>query len=181
MTLSALSASAPFGLHVPSVRPISLYDWDPMQRCYITKYQMTSTKNELANMASSIRGKGELVGGYSLTKSLRRRGCWQLQKESFKCRGSPSPQGYLDRVRPGFRESIRTQPSPLQHKSHNMFSKIFGRDQKQQADMSPLPEEFDIIVCGGGSCGCVVAGRYVISLYSSMRKRVLLICSFCIV
>jgi alcohol oxidase len=26
--------------------------------------------------------------------------------------------------------------------------------------MSPLPEEFDIIVCGGGSCGCVVAGRY---------------------
>ena len=25
--------------------------------------------------------------------------------------------------------------------------------------MSPLPEEFDIIVCGGGSCGCVVAGR----------------------
>lgn len=22
-----------------------------------------------------------------------------------------------------------------------------------------LPEEFDIIVCGGGSCGCVVAGR----------------------
>ncbi|KAK4246028.1 alcohol oxidase 1 [Corynascus novoguineensis] len=25
--------------------------------------------------------------------------------------------------------------------------------------MSPLPDEFDIIVCGGGSCGCVVAGR----------------------
>ncbi|KAK4647033.1 Alternative oxidase, mitochondrial precursor [Podospora pseudocomata] len=25
--------------------------------------------------------------------------------------------------------------------------------------MSPLPEEFDIIVCGGGSTGCVVAGR----------------------
>lgn len=24
-----------------------------------------------------------------------------------------------------------------------------------------LPEEYDIIVCGGGSCGCVVAGRYV--------------------
>jgi len=24
-----------------------------------------------------------------------------------------------------------------------------------------LPDEFDIIVCGGGSCGCVVAGRYV--------------------
>ncbi|OAA54585.1 Glucose-methanol-choline oxidoreductase [Niveomyces insectorum RCEF 264] len=23
----------------------------------------------------------------------------------------------------------------------------------------PLPDEFDIIVCGGGSCGCVVAGR----------------------
>ena len=42
-----------------------------------------------------------------------------------------------------------------------MFSKIFGWDQKQQEDMSPLPEEFDIIVCGGGSCGCVVAGRYV--------------------
>ncbi len=27
--------------------------------------------------------------------------------------------------------------------------------------MSPLPEEYDIIVCGGGSTGCVVAGRYV--------------------
>ncbi|KAK8065893.1 alcohol oxidase [Apiospora hydei] len=25
--------------------------------------------------------------------------------------------------------------------------------------MGTLPEEFDIIVCGGGSCGCVVAGR----------------------
>ncbi|KAI3394184.1 hypothetical protein diail_3139 [Diaporthe ilicicola] len=25
--------------------------------------------------------------------------------------------------------------------------------------LSTLPEEFDIIVCGGGSCGCVVAGR----------------------
>ncbi|ROW02394.1 hypothetical protein VMCG_06094 [Cytospora schulzeri] len=25
--------------------------------------------------------------------------------------------------------------------------------------LSNLPEEFDIIVCGGGSCGCVVAGR----------------------
>ncbi|KAK6833190.1 alcohol oxidase [Apiospora arundinis] len=25
--------------------------------------------------------------------------------------------------------------------------------------MGSLPEEFDIIVCGGGSCGCVVAGR----------------------
>ncbi|KAH8664570.1 GMC oxidoreductase-domain-containing protein [Xylariales sp. PMI_506] len=25
--------------------------------------------------------------------------------------------------------------------------------------MGALPEEFDIIVCGGGSCGCVVAGR----------------------
>lgn len=25
--------------------------------------------------------------------------------------------------------------------------------------MGGLPEEFDIIVCGGGSCGCVVAGR----------------------
>lgn len=45
-----------------------------------------------------------------------------------------------------------------------MFSKIFGWDQKQQDDMSPLPEEFDIIVCGGGSCGCVVAGRYVLIL-----------------
>lgn len=26
---------------------------------------------------------------------------------------------------------------------------------------SLMPEEFDIIVCGGGSCGCVVAGRSV--------------------
>lgn len=25
--------------------------------------------------------------------------------------------------------------------------------------LGTLPEEFDIIVCGGGSCGCVVAGR----------------------
>lgn len=27
--------------------------------------------------------------------------------------------------------------------------------------MGSLPDEFDIIVCGGGSCGCVVAGRFV--------------------
>jgi alcohol oxidase len=25
-----------------------------------------------------------------------------------------------------------------------------------------IPDEVDIIVCGGGSCGCVVAGRLVI-------------------
>jgi hypothetical protein len=30
--------------------------------------------------------------------------------------------------------------------------------------MPPLPDEFDIIVCGGGSCGCVVAGRYELDL-----------------
>lgn len=24
-----------------------------------------------------------------------------------------------------------------------------------------VPDEVDIIVCGGGSCGCVVAGRFV--------------------
>lgn len=42
-----------------------------------------------------------------------------------------------------------------------MFSNIINWDQhkKPAAEMSPLPEEFDIIVCGGGSCGCVVAGR----------------------
>lgn len=27
-----------------------------------------------------------------------------------------------------------------------------------------IPDEFDIIVCGGGSCGCVVAGRFVSSV-----------------
>lgn len=36
------------------------------------------------------------------------------------------------------------------------------QDEKETHEkMSPLPDEFDIIVCGGGSCGCVVAGRYV--------------------
>jgi alcohol oxidase len=25
--------------------------------------------------------------------------------------------------------------------------------------LGTMPDEFDIIVCGGGSCGCVVAGR----------------------
>lgn len=33
-------------------------------------------------------------------------------------------------------------------------------EQSASFNMSLLPEEFDIIVCGGGSCGCVVAGRY---------------------
>ena len=32
---------------------------------------------------------------------------------------------------------------------------------------SIMPEEFDIIVCGGGSCGCVVAGRSVFFTYGS--------------
>jgi len=33
-------------------------------------------------------------------------------------------------------------------------------DQVKAVEMSgAIPDEFDIIVCGGGSCGCVVAGR----------------------
>lgn len=33
------------------------------------------------------------------------------------------------------------------------------RETYDQSDAMTIPDEFDIIVCGGGSCGCVVAGR----------------------
>lgn len=29
-----------------------------------------------------------------------------------------------------------------------------------------IPDEFDIIVCGGGSTGCVIAGRFVENLHT---------------
>jgi alcohol oxidase len=35
-----------------------------------------------------------------------------------------------------------------------------------------VPDEVDIIVCGGGSCGCVVAGRLV--LLSYFQRKILM-------
>lgn len=61
-------------------------------------------------------------------------------------------------------QSCRAKPG-----IHESTSKCFKVDQKESINMSSpfssysslMPEEFDIIVCGGGSCGCVVAGRSV--------------------
>jgi alcohol oxidase len=48
---------------------------------------------------------------------------------------------------PAVNESTTTQ-----HRSDHIFI------SQQQFKMT-IPDEVDIIVCGGGSCGCVVAGR----------------------
>lgn len=33
-----------------------------------------------------------------------------------------------------------------------------------------IEDEYDIIVCGGGSCGCVVAGRWVLlNIYARLE------------
>lgn len=57
----------------------------------------------------------------------------------------------------------RPTPSQHDHSRAPLRRLVVTRSKSSRAipaEMSPLPEEFDIIVCGGGSCGCVVAGRY---------------------
>ena len=36
---------------------------------------------------------------------------------------------------------------------------LIGSENKEDTVKMTIPDEYDIIVCGGGSCGCVVAGR----------------------
>lgn len=54
---------------------------------------------------------------------------------------------------------VPTSLHPLQEQSIYSDGEFIKMTTQYSGNGSSLPDEFDIIVAGGGSCGCVVAGR----------------------
>ena len=54
---------------------------------------------------------------------------------------------------------IELHATQIIHKT-SVYQNLSNWDNFLKITMT-IPDEFDIIVCGGGSCGCVVAGRSV--------------------